>query len=204
MIVEASLFYTCGAYRHGAEVYEVILSLLDRDADVVTYATAQHNGAYCYLELGEIGRAEKLFVESLATWDALGLDSQRARAAWGLASIAVARGDLQSGLQALDSVRRQLTALGLMNDEALVRLDMADVLLALDRSTEAQELLEGIAVQFASEGMMRNARIALAHLTDALRRNRQPAHDLRREVRHVRDYLAKLPVFSSLPFAPPA
>lgn len=202
LMAKGSVLYTRGAFSDAIAVYDFILSALDQYLDEETYAHAQHNAAYCYLEMRDLDKAEQLFVASLAVWDARGHDAYRARAAWGLASVAIARGEFHSALAALDSTRRQLAALEMVNDEALVRLDMADVLLALGRPSDARLLLEGIAVQFASEGMMRNARIALAHAAEALRRDPVSLDNIRREIRHVREYLAQLPVYSKRPFAP--
>ncbi|HEY0140527.1 MAG TPA: tetratricopeptide repeat protein [Thermoanaerobaculia bacterium] len=198
LLVKAGILYLRGEYRESADAYEQILAMLHAGTDTEPYATAQHNVAHCYLGLGELDRAEALFSESLATWDRLGFEIQRTRALWGLASVVFVRGEWSQALAALEVVRRQLVALGVVNDDALVRLEMAEALLLLGRPAEVRPLLDNVVVQFATEGMMRNARMALAYIREAMQAERLTVRDLR----HVRDYLANLPMRSVEPFVP--
>jgi hypothetical protein len=77
-------------------------------------------------------------------------------------------------------------------------MQLAEALLRAGRPETVPDLLRSLVVSFASEGMMRNARIALAYLHDAMEQNRLNA-DL---VRHVRTYIEQLPFQRNTAFTP--
>jgi tetratricopeptide (TPR) repeat protein len=189
LLVRGSVLYLRGEFTAGIAIYEQVLAHAHLLGEQDTIATALHNMANCYLGAGDWQRARSGYIDALARWDAMGVHTQQVRAFWSLATIDIASGDFDGGLHALEDVRRQLVALGLINDEALVRLEMAEALIAMGRHAEVPSLLDGIAVKFATDGMMRNAKVALAYLSEVLSRQRLSST----EIRHVRSYLERLP-----------
>ena len=111
----------------------------------------------------------------------------------------MAGGDFRNGIEQLDRVRVEFEALGVVNDSALVRLELAEALLVANRPSRVPDLLRNIIVSFASEGMMRNANMALAFLKEALQKRRASV----RVVRYVREYLEELSSRPSATFIPP-
>jgi hypothetical protein len=108
------------------------------------------------------------------------------------------RGALQVSVESLASSRGRLFELGLLDDHALATLDWCEFRLALDEPTGVAEACRQIILRYESESMTRNARLALAHLQEALRKeSATPAL-----VREVRDYLASLPRRPDRPFVP--
>lgn len=77
-------------------------------------------------------------------------------------------------------------------------MQLGEVLLAIGRPETVPLLLRDVVVTFASEGMMRNARIALAFLKEAIEQNRLTP-DL---IRHVRKYIEHIPSHPSVRFMP--
>lgn len=130
--------------------------------DMLTLVRVVHNAGYSYYRIRELDKATTYQARALALWDQLGCDSESARSLWLLALVDFARGDWQKAADGLIAVRRQFAALGLKTDEALVRLELAELLILLGRAAEVPQLLEGIAVRFATEGMTRKAKVALA------------------------------------------
>jgi tetratricopeptide (TPR) repeat protein len=150
--------------------------------------------------LREHAKAIELFTEALALWDELGADTERVRTSWSLAGVEVALGNLDSGIRQLEDVLRQLEALGVVNDSALTRLELAEALLAAGRADEAGPLLRGVVISFVSEGMMRSANLALAYLREA-----QASGTLTvTHVRYVRSYLEHLPTRHAQRFEAPS
>lgn len=196
-LVRGTVLYFRRQYAESISIFESMLPAAASIHDPLTEARALHNAANSYAGAGQIEIATEYYTRALALWDQLGSDAEQARTRWALAAIDVARGQWELGYEGLEHARRELAALGLATDEALVRLEMAEALILLDRSREVPDLLAGIAVQFASEGMMRNAKLALAWLAEGNRRT-----PTREELRHVRDYLARLPTRPSERFLP--
>ncbi len=136
--------------------------------------------------------------EALTLFDELGVDTERVRVEWAIAGIAVARGDLETADKLLASVRSRLQQLGLRNDHALATLEWVEVRLALNRMSGVVAACREILLQFDSEGMMRNARLALAHLHQALARQSATPQ----LVYEIRAYLKELPARPEAVFAP--
>lgn len=197
-LVRGTVLYVRQMYRESIAIFDEMLSYAQEIEDVVTQARALHNAANCYLAMDDLDRASEYYCRALPLWDEAGADAEIARTRWSLATIDVRRGDWATGYAGLEDARRQLSALGIQNDEALVRLEIAELLIVLRRRHEVPALLEGIVVRFSSEGMMRNARLALASLSEARRAIPVTAQ----EVRHVREYLGRLPTQPSEPFVP--
>jgi hypothetical protein len=127
---------------------------------------------------------------------AMEVPTEQARIQWALAALKVERGHYEDGLPALERARETLSRLDLSNDASLCTLDLAAGLLAAGRSEGVDELCRSVALTFASEGMTRNARKALAFLSEAVGSG-VVTPDL---VRHVRGYLEKLPTHPRLEF----
>jgi len=187
-----------GDHRASVEVSEEIIRITRERRDTLLLARALQNCAETHLLLREFDKALPLYLEAYAIWDELGLEVERIRTSWSLATLDTEMGRLENGIQRLDETYRAFEALGVVNDAALVRMELSEALLRAGRPETVPDLLRDAAVNFASEGMMRNARIALAYLHEAIEQNRLSA-DL---VRHVRTYIEHLPFQPTLAFVP--
>lgn len=194
----ASVFFMEGDYRASIEVSEEIIRITRERRDPFLLARALHNCAEAYLLLREFEHASPLYLEAHAIWEELGLDVERIRTERSLATLDIETGKLENGIKHLDETYRAFEALGVHADAALTRLQLGEALLRAGRPESVPDLLRKVAVNFASEGMMRNARIALAYLHEAIEQNRLSA-DL---VRHVRAYIEQLPFQPNTAFVP--
>jgi tetratricopeptide (TPR) repeat protein len=173
--------------------YRAAANLLDRVAmqtnDPLLRARVRQSAGNCYIELGEYDRAESYFFEAGALWEELGLHVERVRTSWSLGALAKARGDLSTAIERIDAARAAFDAIGIVNDAAIARLELAEVLLLAGRAEEVPALLRDVVVAFTAEGVMRNAALALAYLRESVAAGAVEA----RLVRHVRLYLEELP-----------
>jgi len=197
-LVEGGVLFMQRDFRSAAEVLDALAEEARRTGDRLHLARARQTAGNCYIELGQYEKAEAHFFEALTLWDELGFDTERVRTNWSLGVLLMAMGDLEGAIERIDESRRAFEALGVVNDAAIARLELAEALLLAGRPAEVPELLRNVVVSFTSEGMMHNAKIALAYLREAIEAGAiEP-----RIIRHVRDYLEELPTHPTSVFTP--
>jgi tetratricopeptide (TPR) repeat protein len=197
-LIEGGILFMRRQYRAAAGMLDRIAEEAARIGDRLHVARARQTAGNCYIELGEHEKASAYFFEALAVWDDLGLETERVRTNWSIGVLQKATGDLEGAIERIDEARRTFEALGVVNDAAIARLELAEVLLLAGRPDEVPALLRNVVVSFTSEGLMHNAKIALAYLREAVEAGAiEP-----RIIRHVRDYLDELPAHPTSAFAP--
>jgi tetratricopeptide (TPR) repeat protein len=199
-LVEAHGLYIAGHNVEAAVAYDAIATRAQAEGHRNILACARNDAANAYLNLHEFDTAERNYIDALVLFDELGLATQKARVAWSLALVLVRRGELAKGAERLDTARGELQRLGLLHDHGLATLDWAAARLALGDTAGVAEACKSIVIRFESEGMMRNARLALAYVHEALaRKAATPAL-----LQQVRMYLADLPTHPDGAFVPHA
>ena len=187
--VEATALHYGGRNTQAVAAYQHVAAMARAEGDRNLVARALNGAGSANLDLGKLDEAEASLLEALVIFDELDIATERSRVAWSLALIEVRRGDLGGGAVRLDSARRDLERLGLVNDHALATLDWAFARLAIGEPSGVAAACAEIVVRFDSEGMMKSARIALAQLHEALAAgSATPAL-----VSEVRTYLELLP-----------
>lgn len=197
-MIQGNALFFARDYRAAAEVYDAIAGTARNNADSLLLARAGLNAANAYEKLGDYVTAQEYYAESLALWDELGANTEKVRTEWGLASIKILAGEFQTGIAALYDVLREFEATGAINDAALVRLMLAEVLLATEQPEDVPDLVRDIVLTFSAEGMMKNANMALAYLREAVAAGEATPE----VVRHVRIYLEDLPTRPDSVFTP--
>jgi tetratricopeptide (TPR) repeat protein len=200
VMAEACCLSLVGVNDVAGMAFERVMSLARRTGDVALLSRAVNNAAVAYAALGDYDRASTYYGEAIALYEELRITTEEARARWGLAATLVGRGEFAAGADALAAARRELAAHGLTNDAALATLDWAEARLALGAADGVAEACRGIVLAFESEGMQRNARVALAYLHEALAKGTAT----RDTVHQVRRYLEGLPSAPERAFAPPS
>jgi tetratricopeptide (TPR) repeat protein len=198
LMIQAACFYLSGANMEAVGLYEKVITRAREAEDVKILARGLTNAANSYTELSDLDTAERYYVEAVVLFDELGIVTEKARSSWALASVVVKRGDLVTGGERLDAARRELQRLGLQNDHALATLEWAEALLARGKAEGVATACREIVMRFESEGMMKNARLALAYVHEALARGTATPT----LVRHVRLYLEALPSRPNDAFVP--
>ncbi len=179
-----------------ADVEVISLARRERDQNLLAYGLM--NAAAVLTELQDFSKAERYHSEALALFDELGVTVESVRNEWLLARVMGMRGALQVSVESLAESRRKLFELGLLDDHALATLEWCEFRLALNEPTGVAEACRQIIVRYESESMTRNARLALAHLQETLRKEKATPE----LVREVRDYLASLPRHPDRAFVP--
>lgn len=184
-MVEGGVRFLRHDYRGGAELLDALAVDAERIGDRLHFGRARQTAGNCYIELGDYEKARAYFAEALTVWNELGLEVERVRTHWSIGVLLRAQGHFDAAIERIDHARRSFEALGIINDAALSRLELAEALLLVERAEEVPDLLRDVVVSFTSEGLMRNASMALAYLREAAESGAiEP-----RVVRYVREYL---------------
>ncbi len=171
----------------------------DLTLDDESRTCALSNAAFCYRELSQFDQAKALYAQAVQGFDRLGQVSKRSSARWGLAKVLFDEGRHESAVQLLKQVRAEYVELGMGHDVALVSLDAADGLLAMQRPAEVADLCRGAIEYFRKAGLAfsEQAMTALAFLREAAEQGTlTPA-----SVQAVRKFIEILPKQPNLQFA---
>jgi tetratricopeptide (TPR) repeat protein len=189
LLVEGLGYYSANRDRESAEIMERVAPLARSAHETDLLGRALLNAANSYTRLREYAKATAYYTDAISVMDALDLPTESARLNWAMGALNIEQGDYDSGLAGLERSRVQLQQLGMSNDAALATLDLVAGLLAAEKPERVPELCRAITLTFSSEGMMRNAKKALAYLTEAVTSGDATPES----VRHVRAFLEHLP-----------
>jgi tetratricopeptide (TPR) repeat protein len=198
LLVEGACYSVLNDHQAAVSIFERAIAHARRRGDLSLLARSVNNIAVSYAALQDHVRAMAYYSEALSLYEEAGMVTEGARARWAIAATVVARGDLLAGIDALDQAREELAARGLTNDAALATLEWAEARLAAGLTLGVAKACARIVMSFGSEGMERNARLALAYLHEALAGGTATADT----VRHVRAYLEALPSAPASVFQP--
>jgi tetratricopeptide (TPR) repeat protein len=197
-LAEAGALHYMGRPHEATSAFEKVMVLARRLEQTGVLAYALHNAGVNHMEFGNFDTAQEYYIEAFALYDQLRAEAERARVGWVLGSLEAARGNPENAELLLRSSCAELKELGLRNDHALATLEWVEVSLALGRSSLVVEACKQILPHFESEGMMRNARMALAYLHEAAANDRMTPS----LVREIRLYLKHLPQHPTVAFVP--
>lgn len=190
------------ARRFDAALPVMHLVINDDCATTVTRATAYHNAAYCYRELGRYSEAKKLLASAIDLFEQIGAVAQRTNARWQLSRVFLLEGNFGPAFELLKSLRDEMRDLGMAHDVALSSIDMAEGLLMLGRISEVPELCRSAMEYFATAELTysRGALTAIAYLREAA----ESKSLTQSAVKQVREFFEILPKQPQLLFARPA
>lgn len=172
------------------------------DIDSDTRARVLTNIALCQWQTGKIATALQSYQVAAAISDEIGAKAESARIRYNVAGLLAAQGRRRDAEIRLRSVREEFQRLGMHHMATYAGLDLAEILL-LDRNhVEVERLCREALRQFVATGLSETSEKALTALTYL-----QEAAEQRRAtpeaVRHVREYIGRLPSEPRLLFAPP-
>lgn len=189
LLVEGLGYYSANRDHESVQIMERVATLARSARETDLLGRALLNAANSYTRLRDYGKATAYYADAISVMDDLDLPTESARLKWAMGALNIEQGEYESGIKGLDRSRIQLQQLGMSNDAALATLDLVAGLLAAEQPERVPELCRAITLTFSSEGMMRNAKKALAYLTEAV-----TSGDATPEaVRHVRAFLDQLP-----------
>lgn len=166
-----------------------------------TYAVLLSNLAYAFWQQGRTADAMSYYDAASAILSELGVETEALRIRWSLATMLVDGGHAAEALRRLREIAPEFAKRGMTCEAALAGLGIAELLLAEGKFEEIEELCIRAIRSFEAAGVSYTAKAftALAYLREASR-NRVATPKL---VRHVRDYIRRLPAEETLLFAPP-
>jgi len=198
IMAEACCFALAGEPVRAVAAFERVIAIARTTGEREMLARALQNAGVSYLSAAEPSKAVPCLVEAMSIFDEIGLATERARSMWKLATVLAGEGRLAESARQLDEARAELLRLGLGNDAALATLEWAEVRLSLSQPEGVADACSSIVIEFESEGMRRNASVALAYLHETLRSGSATPTI----VREVRAFLAELRSRPEIPFEP--
>lgn len=196
-LVEGFGYYCVDRDREAAPIFESVIEAARAAQEMWILAGSLSNAAACYTHLHLYDKAANYYAEAVSVFTELEIPTERARTLWAWAAMKVESGDYDNGLPELERALDRLKRFDLSNDASLATLDLAAGLLAAGEPDRVPALCRSVAVTFASEGMTRSARKALAYLSEAVNSGTATAD----EVRHIRTYLERLPTHPNQEFS---
>lgn len=189
LLAEAGGYYSADRDREAVVLLQRVVSMARSSGEIGILARALANAANSYTRLREYDKAGEYYADAIVAMNDLDLPTESARLLWAMGALNIEQGEYDNGIEGLERSRMQLQKLGMSNDAALATLDLVAGLLAAEKPERVPELCRAITLTFSSEGMMRNAKKALAYLTEAVTSGDATPES----VRHVRAFLEHLP-----------
>jgi tetratricopeptide (TPR) repeat protein len=189
LLAEAGGYYSADRDREAVVLLQRVVSMARSSGEIGILARALANAANSYTRLREYDKASEYYADAIVAMNDMGLPTESARLLWAMGALNIEQGAYDNGIDGLERSRIQLQQLGMSNDAALATLDLVAGLLAAEQPERVPDLCRAITLTFSSEGMMRNAKKALAYLTEAVTSGDATPES----VRHVRAFLEHLP-----------
>lgn len=158
-----------------------------------------HNIAICHSELGRPERAAEVVQSCVEQFALLGMETERTRSRWLLGHALSASGRAEDAIPVLRQTWREFASLEMTADAGLSALELAEALLIAGRPDEVPAICREVIAQFTTAGMVSRAITALSFLREAVAiGSATPSL-----VRHVQDFLRRLPAEQPRLYAPP-
>ncbi len=195
---EASTLYIQGSVEDALAIWRDV-EARDMPSDEHSSVRLAHNIALCYSDLGRPEKALEYLKRCVDEYAMLGIETERTRSRWVLASALAACGRYQDAVPILRQTWNEFEHLGMVVDAGLVALDLAETLLILGQSDEVPSICRDVISQFTRAGMASRAMTALSFLREAVAMG-QASPSL---VKHVSAFLRRLPAEQPRLSAPP-
>jgi tetratricopeptide (TPR) repeat protein len=168
MVIGGVLFYR-REYVLARDLYSRLLPEVHAINEPASEARCLVNLAHAERELGEFAAALLHYSKAVDAYERLGMRTEVQRARWGAADLVALMGDIRPSIAQLRDTAEGMLMLGVLNDHALVMLDVAGKLFALGELGELPDLCADLVRVFTKAKMPQNARMALAYLEAAVR-----------------------------------
>ena len=196
-VIEGAILFEKADYSGALAVW---LSVDDHPAlDLTTRIGMIHNLAICYRELGQLDEAAQRLALCVREYETLAIPVERTRSRRSLGQTLVHARRFEDAIPVLRRSWREFEELDLIADAGLAALELAEALLLAGQSTEVPAICRDIVARFTRAGMTSRAITALSFLREAVALG-QANPSL---IRHVHDFLQKLPAERPRLYAPP-
>lgn len=200
-MAHVGLLSSRGEYDSAVTILEALEKSIRATGDDDTYARVVANLAYCTWKAGNRTDALRHFELASKTFDLLGTRTEAARDRWSIAVILGEEGRLADSRRLLEQVIAELEGLSMFSEAGLASLDLSELLLIDGRFDEVHQLCTSAMRSFEDAGVAYTQRAvtALAYIREAAEQRVAS----QKMVRHVRDYIRRLPQEPNLLFAQP-
>jgi tetratricopeptide (TPR) repeat protein len=200
-LAEVAMLMASADYESALELLWRLDAQMRHTADANTHARVLGNLGYCYAKLGKINEALRYNDAAAMLFDEIGVRTEAVRLRWTTATVLASAGRIDEAYSRLDHLKEAFDDLVMTSEAALVRLDIADILLSRGQYSSVEAICREAMRSFETSGVTYTPRAltALAYIQETARaRSATPAL-----VRHVREYIRRLPQDGELLFAPP-
>lgn len=177
--------YEAGNFVRAREEWKALLPRARADHDEESVARLTSNIASCDAELGNIRASRRCYRDAITRFHAVGLATEVVRARWGLARLSMREEQHDDAMPLLYAIEHEFTGAGLHGEASLVRLDIAECLLNLERTDELAMLLDDLIRQLHDYGASIAATTAIEYLKSLHEQRALTLHG----IAHVRDFL---------------
>lgn len=197
--LRASIKYEARDLETAVAVFRQVLEHGEGFENARWIARASYAIGNCEVDRGNLAEASMRFHNALVIFREIGPDPDRLATEWGLARVVLQGGDRMEAIRRLRAIAAEYERRSLITDAALVRLDVADGLLALGQRKQIVDLAARLFRVFRDAGMITGALTAIAYMKEAAEAGKlTPAG-----VNAVRTYLRRVERQPDLAFAPP-
>lgn len=200
-LAQMQLLFSRGDYEGAIEILRPLERRLRDSNDALNHARVLNNLGACLWKLGRLEDALVQHETAAMLFDALGVRPESARSRWNVALILAVAGRLDEARIRFEALSKTFADLGMTSEATLVSLDLAELLLSRDQFNEVDHICHAAMRSLEAAGLSYTSRAltALAYIREAAqRRSVTPV-----AVKHVREYLRRLPQDGQLLFAPP-
>lgn len=200
-LAETHLLYSQGEFEKALDVLQSLERRVAGTSDAETHARVLSNVAYCLWSLGRLDDALRHYELATTLFEDLGVQTEVVRMRWSVAALLAGAGRFDEAMSRFELLKREFDDLGMTSEATLVRLDIVELMLARGEyaGVEAICLAAMRSLEMAGLAYSGRALTALSYIREAAQhRTVTPVH-----VRHVREYLKRLPHDGELLFAPP-
>ena len=184
-MVEANLLYRQYRYAEAQDLFAALLEPARALGDSESEARLHNNLGCCAVQINDFTRADAHFSEAVARFRDLGKELEAIRSEMQAGRLLLGKGEEDAALPRLQRARSLFLFKGLVEEAGLCGLEIATILIAQDRATEARILAQEIVAQFVEARFDARVMTALAYLREAAEAERLSSE----AVRHVHDYL---------------
>ena len=197
--LRGGILFEAGDPHSALSVFRRVIEHGENTASDRWIAFGSYAAGNCEIERGNLGEASLHFHRAIVIFRVRGPELQRLLTEWGIARVMFHSGRLNEAIARLQDIAAELEISGMVSYAAYVRLDVAEGLLALNRSREIVELARHLFAVFTNVGILTGALSALAYLKEAASSNRLTKDD----VAAVRTFLRRAERQPALEFVPP-
>jgi tetratricopeptide (TPR) repeat protein len=167
VFLRGSIMYEAGEIATAVQLFERVQEYGEAVDGLRWTGRASYSIGNCEVDRRNLGQASLQFHKALVIFREIGPDHERLATEWGLGQVVLHGGDRNEAIRRLRTVAAEFEKRSMLTDAALVRLDIADALLALGETNQIAEIAARLFRVFKDAGMMTGALTAMAYVKEA-------------------------------------